>query len=438
MAIAVDSDYNALSRYIIGKVDFYFDGDDAEPVTVSHSDGLIDFALLEEANADSDSLFGNVTANEVTVTIYNDGGKYSPTNESSPYYGKMRNGLKVVPSLKVADKEYMPLGIFYVNEWHATITGTTARITAADMLYTVFNKPMPALPVVKNTDTVTFATQLFDALGVVATVDSNVAAPLAMSYVDDSVQKVLTDLATGSMAVCNCGRDGAPSVKSLVAPRSLRATLTDADQLISVAAEMGLSSDYDGAGVTYYAPQESATTNVLSLKELSIPAGVTTHMPVMFTTKPVIRLTNASLASDFNVSIDRLAYDSSKVTLTTSSNLAVPVQADVEVYGTAVEAVERTIGDDESNQLHVDNIYIQSAEYANEYLEVLKAFVEAPMPILRVTIRGNPLLNVLDKITIASDKFNLLFTGLILRNELTYNGGLSSELTLLNIDVLEV
>ena len=440
---ATDADYNAASRQIIGKVDIYFDGITGEPTPVLHSEGLIDFSILEEASADNDTPFGNVTANEISITLYNERGIYSPTNESSPYYGKMRRGVKVIPYFRSAASDWSRVGVFYITEWRATVTGTTASVTAADKIFDILDAPDVDVPVVKNTDTAAFAQQVFSKMNVPVAVDDAARKSLLMSYGGTENAQLLSDIASGSMAVCVCDHDGIAAFKSLTAKRDVRTELTDSDQIISVDAELSITNDYAGARVTYNVPQESDVVEVLKVKDFVVNPGNILYPPVALGqtvngVATLVRLVGAHLDCPSNVRLSGLEATTRKVAPRIENNLSGDRVVTFSVDGTIVESVTYDVGDDVDNVLALNSPYIQSVEQATEYLNVLRKFVAATMPILVLTIRGNPLLNIMDKVVAKSDKYNLNFTGLILRQEFKYNGALSSTITLLNADILGV
>ena len=71
------------------------------------------------------------------------------------------------------------------------------------------------------------------------------------------------------------------------------------------------------------------------------------------------------------------------------------------------------------------------------YKTVLNAFVNSTIPLLTVSVRGNPLLNIGDRISIQSTRYNLIFDGVIQRMKYAYNGSLSCEMTLLNNSIIQ-
>ena len=112
--------------------------------------------------------------------------------------------------------------------------------------------------------------------------------------------------------------------------------------------------------------------------------------------------------------------------------------SDLVVYGIAVDFVQSILTDNVLNVLKVTNRYVQTTDYAKRYKAMLEAFVNSDMPTLTLQVRGNPLLNIGDKIRVQSTNYNLDFTGILQRIKYNYVGSLSCEITLLNSEILEV
>ena len=89
---SVEADYNSQDRCIVWKLDIYFDGINKEPLSITRDNYLIDADLLEEASADSKDPFGSVSSNELSFSLYNENGMFSPTVATGEYYGKIKTG----------------------------------------------------------------------------------------------------------------------------------------------------------------------------------------------------------------------------------------------------------------------------------------------------------------------------------------------------------
>ena len=136
------------------------------------------------------------------------------------------------------------------------------------------------------------------------------------------------------------------------------------------------------------------------------------------------------------IAIKGFEYSTNDIVITTTNNGAL-VDCDIMVKGIAVETIPVLLSDECSNPLKIENKYIQTAAYATAYKEILKKFVDNPIPTLTLKVRGNPRINVGDKVIIDSAKYKLVYTGIVQRHTYEYSGGLTSELTLLNALILE-
>ena len=242
----------------------------------------------------------------------------------------------------------------------------------------------------------------------------------------------------GAIAYCLCDKNGDIIVEPLNGSKPLRATITDADQIISVDATQSLIKSYGGVELTYVLPQLTEAVQLLQMKEVNIPPGVFTHNKVSFNRGPIKTITSMyTLTKGKEVTI--IDYTSSPWDITfTTKNEGTQVLSDLVVYGVAVDFVQAILADSTTNVLKVKNRYIQNTEYAHKYKNILEAFVNSDMPTLTLQVRGNPLLNVGDKIRVQSERYNLDFTGVLQRINYKYAGSLSCEITLLNSSILEV
>lgn len=440
---ATDADFNAQSRCILFRLDIYFDGMQSEPLTVTRSNYLIDAELLEEAGAEDSNPLGAVSANELSFSLYNDKGMFSPTNADGPYYGKIKTNVPIIPYMKPdvddeTDINWIKMGVYYVSDWNATVTGATASITAEDKLQQLFLEAPPVIPVGCNKKQVDFFKEVFDALGYAAKVSDKLNATLLYTFTEGEPKKFLQEMLQGAMAYCLCNKNGEIKVEPLDGGKQLRATITDADQIISVDAKQSIIKTYSGVQLTYVMPQLTESIQLVEIKEANVPAGIFTHNKVAFSKGPAKVVTNVYALTD-NKEVTVVDYVNSPwdITLITR-NESTQATSDIAIYGIAVDFVESILTDSVSNVLSVKNRYIQNVEYAKQYKSILEAFINSDMPTLTLQVRGNPLFNVGDKIRVQSTMYNLDFTGILQRITYKYVGSLSCEITLLNSSILEV
>lgn len=441
---ATDEDFNAQSRCILLKLDIFFDGLQNEPLVVTTDDYLIDADLLDEIGAEDNNPLGAISANELSFSLYNDKGIFSPTNSDSPYYGKIKTNVPIIPYMKPkfedgTEVNWIKMGMYYVSDWNATVTGATVSVTAGDKIQQVLAEPSPIIPVGLNKSQAEFFQEVFDALGYAAKISGELNAPLLYTFTEGEQSAFLQEMLQGAIAYCTCDKEGDIVVKPLNGSNQLRATLTDADQIVSVTAEQSVVKMYSGVELTYVSPQLTETIQLVQIREANVPAGTFTHNKVAFSKGPAKAITNiCAITSDKEVTVIDYVNSPWDITLITKNESTEQTTSDIIVYGAVVDFVDTILTDNALNILKVKNRYVQNTEYATRYKEILEAFVNSDMPTLTLQIRGNPLLNTGDKIRVKSEKYKLDFTGILKRIRYKYVGSLSCEITLLNSDILEV
>ena len=180
---AVDQDFNTPSRQIVMRLDIFFDGLQSDPLIITKDNYLMDATLLEEIGAEDSNPLGTISANELSFSLYNSDGIFSPTNTNSPYYGKIKTNVPIIPYIRPettdnTEVNWIKMGEYYVSNWNATVTGAAASITADDKLQQVFLEPAPVIPVGLNKTQAAFFQEVFDALGYAAKISQDLNATL--------------------------------------------------------------------------------------------------------------------------------------------------------------------------------------------------------------------------------------------------------------------
>lgn len=435
-----DSDFNSLSRVVECKLAIYFD---ETPLEVTNHDYIVQVTILEEASAESANPLGVVSANELEITLFNTDGIFSPHNTSGTYYGKIKSGVKIIPYLKLLDDtdtlNWVPMGTYYVSEWRAAVTDSTASIYAVDIMKDVLDGDPTEVQVVAQYTFKQFLEYYFSILGYTPTVDASLTDVIPFAYAESSVKGTLSELVCAAMSACYSDRSGDIVVKPLIDSRAARATLTDSDQVINVNIKQSTLKTYDGVSFTYKFPQLTMHQNILEVEALAIPNGTIEHEPMAFDKGPIASVDHAALQTlDATTRVASFSYTPWLIRLTTLNNTGSALDANLSVYGTLVEFTDMVLSDETDKMLKYTNKYIQTTPLATTYKAFLNGYVNSLIPTLEVDIRGNLLLEIGDKITIQSTKYNLNYTGIIQRAKHTYAGYLHSTLTLINADILEV
>ncbi len=437
MAVSSDASYNASSRTIYHKVDIYLDGDSADPLSVTRDNYMITTSLLEEATS-GDTPFDSVSSNEISINLNNTDSIFTPTNTASDYYGKMKRGVKVIPYFRTSESDdWGQIGIFYVTDWSASPTSSVAVVTADDKLYSIFGQDAVDMPVTSDTLVSDFYTSFFALFGIVPVIDATVTATLAKAFNELGNKEFLSALSTAFYCICNCAHDGSMTVKELSTPQDLRATITDADQVKTIDVKLSISSDYDSAYLKYYVPQESAEESVLNINEISLGSENTTLVYTL-DNKPLIRFKSISFNNNTVLFSFTSALATSKTITIVLADVPDNTTTSLNVNGIYLEKIGYEIGSQGENPLSVDNVYIQDTQSALDYKNIMDRFAANVTPVIQATIKGNPNFQIGDKIRLVSTRYGVDFTGIIMRQQFDYDGGLGCTITLLNSALVEV
>jgi hypothetical protein len=434
---ATDLDYNADSRVIESKIEIFFD---PTPITVDKGDFLIDWDVLEEVGNDSNNNpIGDTSANDFSFSLFNEEGIFSPANTSGPYYGKIKSGVKVIPYIRTKNTNWIQMGVFYVNEWNATVTSLQAEISCYDDLNRIFNSD-PARPSMQAQATIEEAyEQMFSALGVTAEVDSTLTEILPWWYPLNDNLSTLQSLSAGSVAGCFCDRSGMIKVVNLTTPKTVRATITDQDQLISAETTKSLTKEFDGIVVILNRHQLTALIELLNIKDLPVPVGTLNSPLTHFTTTPVQQVEVAKFVANIpNIQLVSFAANPYEILYTLNNSGSAAAVVTLSFSGKSIQILKSEYFKSGTNPLSFDNVYIQTDTMAERQKGILTRFTNSNLPYLDLEVRGNPLLQLGDKITIISTKYSINFTGYILRQQFTYNGALRGQMRLIAANILEV
>lgn len=434
MRAATDADFNNGGRYFDYKLDIYFD---STPLTVTKVDYLIDVDWLEEGSAESSNPFGVVSSNELSFRLFNKEGMFSPTNASGPYFGKIKSGILVVPSIKPLydddEVDWVMLGKFYVTGWGAQITGAYADITANDRWHQIFNNKLPNYPISIGK---TYSEFLTEVLGAEVNVDAALAEVLPYAFVEGTYKSFLQEVSAAALSYVTSNKQGDPVIGAFTGNAAQRAILTDADQIKTVSAKQSITRAYDGVELRYNTPQISAPEKLVEFTGLVLPVGQTSFENVTLTKGPLWNIAAIEVISPSDA-VTLEDFRATQWLANMSLNASAKTTASIALYGRVLNLIDLILTDEADRLLKVTNKYVQSNAYAEFYKGVINSFIASDIPTLALSVRGNPLLNIGDRVLVQSTKYNLSFDGIIQRMSYKYAGGLSCDMLLLNNDILQ-
>ncbi|MBC7340945.1 MAG: hypothetical protein H5U02_00565 [Clostridia bacterium] len=435
---------NADVRRFVPRVLVYFDGDAAPPVEFGE-DQITFLDLVEEGNTESDNPLGAVSANELTVGFDNSARSFTPTNELSPYFGKLKKNTLVQAYLGLETEvgvEWVPLGNFRTKDWSAPAANVEATVTCCDRLYELGNKDIPLIPVEKDTTVSALFEALFQALGLQQSeyiIDPKIYQPVSIGWVPKGkVKEAMQRLAIAGLCNVMVDRLNRVRVVSVFAKGDPVAILTDTDQIIEMDSPQEGRLIYGGVKVNYKYPYLADSAEVANITGLTINVGQTTLRNLEFSVGPVgivesIELRGAvtSRVSGFeigawsiNLIIENAGPTAEIIDVVIRGR---PIECTSSVFEVQDEAVQ-TQGED-FNLLVVDNELIQASESAQSFAHALLWHVRDPVALLKGRIRGDPALEVFDLIRLKdpADRIEDV-TMMITRQHLIYDGSLEAEI----------
>ncbi len=447
-----NSDFDAHERFIIAKLEIYFDGIDSAPLTVSRDKYLIDFTLLEETGAEAENPIGAISANELTFTMYNPDRIFSPTNTESPYYGKININVPVKAYISVDDEveeaEWLLLGTFYVDTWDTAIGSSVVSVSCTDRLRRILEQPMPALQVEINESYADFFRRIFASLGVPTedvVIDSTLDKVLKYSYNNDGqVIDTLQPIAEAAMCYVYMGRDDKIHIVDMMAEEEPVATFADTNQVKTIDIPQSILKTYSTVELIYSMPSISPDIVVLTITDASLVPGLGTLSRYKVSQGPVYVYQYLNLLKATTSTIQDMHCTSWEVSLDTFNSSSTPETGDIEIIGNVIYTNQTTIEKQNPaavatlgiKPLSITNMFLQDTAYANQYADVMLNFITVDVPLIELEARGNPLVLLGDTILLQDDTHDITYTTKVVRAEYSYDGSLTCSYTLLNAEVL--
>lgn len=471
MPRSTEHDYNAAAREIEFCVDIYFDGVDNTPLHITRSNYLIDLDLLEETCSDDDTFIGAPSANEVSFNIFSDDGIFNPNNTQGPYYNKIKIGLCMkVYARPIVDEptashqelsqytheelseyrqrdinelgtvkelDWDPLGTFFITDWSTDITGINVRITGTDTLASLFSNTQSNVPIEQQRTMEELITDFFSANNKSITITGQLDQVLSFAYINETNDKFLKNFSNGSLSFIYADHAGDIVVQPLDASVPTLWTLTDHDQILEITADQSIINTYDGVMVVCEKPQLSECVNVLSNKEQTIGNREVKALNNQgLSSTPLYALSHVEVQSMTDCDITNVEAHTHDISYKITNSLGIATTVSVNFFGYIIEKVPITLSDDTLSMLKLDSDYVQNEDYAEHLKNILTAYIRLKIPVLEVVTRGNPKYQPGDKIRIYSEAKGVDFTGWLIRQHFTYDGGLKCTITVLNSAII--
>jgi len=437
---------DAPERRCVAKVEVYFNGPSAAP-TVFEDDDISSFVLLEEARAESESPLGRVSANELSLNLDNASRYFTPSNEGSPYFGKLLPNLKIVPFIGLdvghphtESIEWIPLGVFWTGDWSAPSLSTEASVTCYDQLYRLGEIELPPFPVMRNTTIAEMLKRLFTVLGLSSSeyaIDPTLKQYVRMGWLPrGKAWSAFQELATAGSCTIVADRQGRIAAINNFRLTDSVATMDDVTQVFDMEIPQEYRNIFTSTTVSNRHPSLDKLTTVLNMENLEIPRGSNTFKSLEFSPGPIASLSQLSLRGAKTSYINRLSYGAWTADIRIT-NPGTPEIVSLYAEGIPIRVSESNVNRTDKplatlygvKEQVINSDLIQDISVAREYVSLAGNIGLDPNAYVQANIRGNPAVELLDTITLEnpSDKFKEEEV-VVLRSTISYDGALSGTI----------
>lgn len=445
-----------VSRHFSARLEVFFNGNDAPPIELG-SNMIRDYSYRREMAAEDTFPLGRVSANSLTINLNNTQQLFTFTNTTSPFYGKLKQGVKTIlySSLQMEDGSFeeFQMGVLYTSDWDVVSNAIIANVVCYDRLFFLRQQRAPKLPVLSNITIAQLFIELFLALGLTTSdfvIDSALNYNIPYGWLPgDTVDEVLCSLTQAGMCTVYVNRYDkiivtVPYIRKPVG-RILSANSTANAQIKTVTQTQASYKTYTGVDIKYniYTPIEDSTLAILSNQH--IDAFVNEFTDISFSITPVLAVTRVYMQ---NTEADIIAMSIGARNMDIFLNASKEAErADIHIFGKTLSSTQRTISfnstieadTSQKKRLEVSSELMQSKNAVKEYGKVLNQIITDPNAYLSASLRGDLTFDlgdvyVLDDIKHKINMLPVYFTRIILN----YNGALSCEVDCTNYNTLTI
>lgn len=405
------------------------------------SGDIVEIRLLEEREASQGSLpVGNISANEIAIRLANEGGKFDVTNPNSPLAGLLKPNRRIRAWLGIND-EWVPLGIFWSLDWDSPDDILEATVTARDRLELLRKSTYQPGSVQQNVSLYTLAEQALQDAGLQPG-EYAIDAALQQTVIPwawlspTSHREALRIIAEAALAVVYADRDGVVRVEGMGSVPSTPVLAITADDYFPPLQAPSRQDQVANEIVVITQPLRPADTPqevYRSTTAISVPAGQTVTVQAKYNQPPVIEAQASLDNPPAGVSITGATYYAwgAEVSIQNTGASADAVTLVITGKPLSVQGGEQVIVRDEQSitengVLRYEfpaNPLVQTLSQAQAIADALLASAKDPRRDIEVEWRGNPALELGDRVTVAGQDVH------VIRQELNWAGALSARLT---------
>jgi hypothetical protein len=404
---------------------------------------------------------GIITANGCTVQIQDINNLLLPSNQSSPYFRYMRNGVKMHVEISYDDgATYEDYFIGYSTNWdtgYSQSMSDIAEITGMDRIQYWGNKKIPKLPVYSGIKVSKLLKYIFDSIGITEfTIDSRLDKTIKLSITKGTyIKDALNDILQALVARLILDRD--ESVKIVPATEGYgnyySATQLGTEYIEKITSSYNNDNNYNGVKITFSDNGKNGLDNVYISDNIKIAKGTSTLTTLSFSNRALsidavyiehpAKAVKDGLYVDVDIDISSYEAGQDSIDITLANNTGVSVDGcNIIIQAQSVKTNERTSiaktsGVDSdikvSNYLEIESNTLQDQDDADKAAEHMADYLSKTTKVVIVDTLLSPKIKVGDLIEIKDqgDEFNGTYK--IISDETTHEaaGSYSKRLTLI-------
>jgi hypothetical protein len=406
---------------------------------------LVSIRLLEEREASQGSLpVGNISSNEITLALNNEDKKFDIDNEQSPLKNLLKPNRRIQAWLGTeigGDMEWVPLGIFWSLDWDSPDDTLEATVTARDRMELLRKGTYQTSQVQQNKSLYELAEDVLQDAGlnsneyIIDTDLQNIIVPYAW-FNPVSHREALRQIAEAGLAAAFQNRDGKIQIESfLITGDEPVLEITEDDYFPPLRAPSRQDQVANEIIVdTQPLRPASASEEVYKSNEpITIPASSTKTVTAFYNSPPVIEATASLDSPPSGVSITDVTYYGWGASVAIRNTNPTDQQATLVIQGKplTVQNKERAIARDDVSILENGvltfefpaNPLVQTLAQAQAIADALLASVKDPRRDIEVEWRGNPALELGDRVTVKGKDYH------VIRQEISWAGYMQAKLT---------
>lgn len=335
---------------------------------------------------------GIMSPNTASIQLLDNNNQLVSVNKQSPYYGYMRDGVRVDIYREKSLDDWESFGVYYTDGWNSAIEygeGFRTSLYCYDRLNWLGNKEIPKIPAFTSIKIGVLLEQLLLGCGLTADefeISNQLDLDIAYSVTKGSLMRdTLNEIAQALLARITCNRFGKIIIKPAFSDGKNIGTLKDVN-IQNFNIKHNTNTMYKHVKLNYNKIDLDVSQVLAQLKgvQLAVGENVIPNIDIGSNCQGIDAVNVNHNSNEMSpIRVTSIHYTGFQNGLTVGIMANTSTKADIVIEGrrsSNTTAVEYSIGADEdtskSNVLQISNIYIQDETKAKKYVADVKEYLD--------------------------------------------------------------